>query len=197
MKILLKIKRIIKIFLAVFFTGIILINITLLIKSNNNKGKIADFMGYTPFIVSSDSMKPVLEMGDFIITKKVKEDELKVGDIIAYYDKENKLVVIHRIIRIEKDDKSNNLYVMKGDKITKEDKIRASIDNIEGKYVCTIPLIGNIALSLKSSNNIVLIIGIIIILYIIFDIVDKELKRKIKKYSKENENKEDKENENR
>lgn len=47
-------------------------------------GKDADFFGYKPNIVLSDSMNDIFSVGDLEISKKVDPETLEVGDIITF-----------------------------------------------------------------------------------------------------------------
>lgn len=62
--------------------------------------------GYRVYRVGSGSMRPELEVGDYILIKK--KNNYKVGDIITY--KNNKSYITHRIVYINK-----NKIVTKGD----------------------------------------------------------------------------------
>ena len=64
---------------------IIIINITLIIKSEINDKEIPDFFGYTPFIIISGSMEPNIPVNDMIITKRINSDNIKVTEPVDYY----------------------------------------------------------------------------------------------------------------
>ena len=86
--------------------------------------------------VGSGSMEPKISTGDAIILTKVKSSsELEIGDVIAYKNKEN-VTIVHRITK-----KEDNYFVTKGDNNKVEDKIKITIDDIEGKVILNIPYI--------------------------------------------------------
>ena len=74
-------------------------------------------------------MKP--EFSFFSITKFIRADEYKVGDVVAFKAK-NGLKYCHRIIEINKD-----TFTTKGDnrESSKQCEIKVPIKNIEGKIV--------------------------------------------------------------
>lgn len=84
--------------------------------------------GYKPFIVVSESMEPVLDVGDFIIGKVVDEDNLSVGDIAAYDVDGN--YVVHRIV-----EKKEAGYIFKGDNNVFADQDIVSPDKIKYRIV--------------------------------------------------------------
>ena len=80
--------------LCVVFVPLLLINVTLIVKSYTSPDKVPDFFGYKPFIVLSGSMEPSIMTGDMVFVKETDPDSLKVGDVIAY--KSGSAVVTHR-----------------------------------------------------------------------------------------------------
>ena len=42
------------------------------------------FLGYKPYIVLSDSMSGVFEVGDIVVSKQTEISELKEGDTISF-----------------------------------------------------------------------------------------------------------------
>ena len=85
--------------LCVVFVPLLLINVTLIVKSYTSPDKVPDFFGYKPFIVLSGSMEPSIMTGDMVFVKETDPDSLKVGDVIAY--KSGSAVVTHRIVEVK------------------------------------------------------------------------------------------------
>ena len=88
--------------------------------------------------VASDSMVPRLHRGDLVVA--IRPENLKVGDIIIYEANCPALPhedIIHRIVRIE-----NNTYVTKGDHNLVEDPCPVKPEQIKGKVVFAVPLLG-------------------------------------------------------
>ena len=72
-----------KLLLCLAFLSIILIlNITLIVKSYTNKDEVPSIGGFTPMVVLTESMKPNINSGDLVITTKEEPKNIKVGDII-------------------------------------------------------------------------------------------------------------------
>lgn len=98
--------------------------------------------GITPIgitAIASNSMMPTFDKGSAVITLKIKESELKEGDIISF--KKNNRQIIHRINSIEvvNDEKR---YYTKGDANTAVDDDYITYKDIDNKIVLSIPLIG-------------------------------------------------------
>ena len=97
--------------------------------------------GYFPIFmlgVGSPSMKPKINMGDAVIGVKVKQEELKLNDVIIYQGKDKLFIPI--LFGIE--ERNNKIYYhTKGDNNNAEDGIDISFDSIKGKVVFKIPYI--------------------------------------------------------
>lgn len=68
----------------------------------NNKVKI---FGYSMYNIISESMKPQYEIGDVVVAKTVKEEELRVGDNIVYKGEKADFkdkIVTHKLVRIQR-----------------------------------------------------------------------------------------------
>jgi len=75
-----------------------------------------------------NSMLPVLREGDIITLSCADSNQLKIGDIIAYYHHPKEKIVVHRLVR------KRDSFLTKGDAIFDMDSpIRA--DNILGKII--------------------------------------------------------------
>lgn len=92
----------------------------------------------TPVVaVFSESMIPTFFKGDMIIV--YGRGDVKVGDIIVFEVPDRKYPIIHRIISME-----NGFIKTKGDNNFNEDpeNWRTQVDNVLGKAVLKIPLLG-------------------------------------------------------
>ena len=123
-------------------------------------------------------MAPEININDVVITREVKEDELKEGDIITYNIDGN--IVTHRIIKKEKTNGQNE-YTTKGDRNEVSDIEKVTEDSIEGIFVGKISGIGGLLSLLK---NKFVFITILIILIICFLIEKKKISNKIRRKEK-------------
>jgi signal peptidase len=110
---------------------------------------------FSPFMaVSSQSMQPILNYGDFILVKREKVENIKAGDIIAFnvpspYDKVAPSPTVHRVV--EKDSENGKIYFKtKGDNNSDEDPWNVPAESLLGKYVGKVPYVGMVVLSLKN-----------------------------------------------
>ena len=105
-------------------------------------------------------MTPELQIGDIVIVKNVKENEINEGDIISFRQGQN--VITHRIA--EKFEENGQIqYKTKRDNNT-EDNQAITYKTIEGKVIRKFPRVGNIVLALKN-KMIIIIVAIILLMY--------------------------------
>ncbi|MBQ6477616.1 MAG: signal peptidase I [Bacilli bacterium] len=116
------------------FTGIMLPTIIIIILVYFYSG----YFRYFAIAIASGSMEPKIYRGDIVIVDQ-KFSNLKKGDVIAF--KQNNIIIVHRIVKIIKYDKSN-LYYTKGDANNKMDDFITEKDMIVGKVKIKLPLIG-------------------------------------------------------
>ena len=114
--------------LCVILIPILIINCTLIIN-----GFVTDrppsVFGYTPLVVLTDSMDPLIAEGDVILAKDVNPDDIKVGDVISFFDpaSPDDAVLTHRVIAIETDEEGNRSAITAGDNNAKSDYNRDKI----------------------------------------------------------------------
>jgi len=99
------------------------------------------------FIVLSESMVPVMLIGDAIIITRVAPEDIKIGDIIAFdLDKNGKTIVSHRVIDTKNNGKSEQsatiYFQTKGDNVQHKDPFIIDSKKVIGKVVFKIPYIG-------------------------------------------------------
>ncbi|MEK6732817.1 MAG: hypothetical protein AABY55_04245 [Candidatus Omnitrophota bacterium] len=54
------------------------------------------------FVLNGSSMYPVLRTGDILTVKPIDFNEAEIGDILAYQDISTKKILVHRMVRREK-----------------------------------------------------------------------------------------------
>lgn len=163
------------ILLCIVLIAVLIINITLIVGSYVNPGKVPAFLGYKPFIVLSGSMEPEILPGDLIITKNVAPEDIKVGDIITFR-MDKSAAVSHRVTEVNTEE--GLTFHTKGDANIGSDKGAVLPEHVEGKYVLRIAKLGNLALFLQTPIGLLIFVVIPLCLFIIYDIVSRNLRRK-------------------
>lgn len=159
-----KIKKILKYILYPIAIFIVICAIDIIYQKTVKKEKNINLFGFRPYIVLSGSMEPNLQVGDMVVSKKVSEEKVEIGDIITFED-ENGATITHRVVNvIIKDGK--RLYQTKGDNNNTKDIGLISIENIKGKYTFKISKVGRIITQLINPTGLILIVLVITIVYI-------------------------------
>ena len=179
-------KRIIKIITYPILAAILSVSIYAFIQRMINPDKIIDVFGYKAFSVNSGSMEDTLKVGDLIIIKKPKNENLmKVGDIITF--RENNYIITHRIVEI-KEIENKKYYITKGDNNSAIDENKVSFENIEGICVRSFHDVGRIVLIAQNTNVIIMVGFLLYLIYCFFsDREDRNIARHIKRKKTEDE----------
>ena len=106
--------NVIGIILCVILIPILFINCFLIVKGIANKNEVPSIGGNAPLIVLTGSMDPTIKAGDLIVTKKVDAKDVKVDDVISFFDPDGNgsVIVTHRVIGIEIDETSGEIFFM-------------------------------------------------------------------------------------
>lgn len=133
------------------------------------------------FTVQSGSMEPAIDKGAMIMVKPITE--YRVGDIINVSEPANPdISVTHRITDIEITD-NQILYITKGDANESADTEKRLAENVRGKVIFSVPLLGYVINFTKTREGLLLLIILPAVLIIIREIITitKETKSILKK----------------
>lgn len=137
--------------LVIFFNVLFLIS-----TSGLQAGQLPRFFGYTPLIENTGSMEPVMERGDLLFVKEVKD--LQEQDIIAWYNPEGGITT-HRIVEVRKD----GTYTTKGDSNNIEDLAAVKQEQIIGVYTGKLAKAGYLLMYLQKPEGFFTIVLLILI----------------------------------
>jgi len=167
--------------MCVILIPILIINITLIIKSFTNEDEVPSIGGIFPLIVLTESMNPEIQGGDLIICHTVEPEEVQEKDIIAFFDPagNGSSIVTHRVIEVV--EKNGEIkFRTRGDNNNTEDKLLVPADNLVGEYRSRIPGAGNIAMFMKSTTGLIICVVLPIILLVGYDMIRRRMYEKKK-----------------
>ena len=152
-----------------------LIAIMIVIQIIKEPNQIPSLLGYKVLQVVSGSMEEVFKVGDVILIKETKQEDIKKGDIITY-KKEN--YITHRIVEMNKTN-DTMYYTTKGDSNNVNDTEKVKYEEIEGQYMTKFVYIGRLINFLNTTEGFIILVSlpIIVIVFTIF----RELRKKEKK----------------
>ncbi|MBR4020577.1 MAG: signal peptidase I [Firmicutes bacterium] len=161
--------------LCAILIPILAINVTLIVKSYTNQDEVPSIGGVFPLIVLTDSMQPEIDGGDLIICHTIEADDVKDGDIIAFFDPAGNgtSIVTHRVVDVVKDGDAVS-FRTKGDANNAEDRMLVEEDDLVGVYQSRIPGAGNIAMFMQSTTGLIICVVLPIVLLIGYDFIRRK-----------------------
>lgn len=101
-----KVSLVIGIVLCVILIPILIINCSLIVVGFTQPDRPPSLFGYTPMIVLTDSMEPLINEGDIIIAKSCDPADVEEGDVISFFDPASPTdaILTHRVISIYEED---------------------------------------------------------------------------------------------
>lgn len=151
--------------LVIFMTPIFVFSLVII--SNPRAGH--NFFGYTFYVVSSESMKGVFDVNDCVVIKKINSrKDVQVGDDISFVRASDGQIVTHRIVSTKLNDYGEIVYVTKGVHNLTADPSPVSYNDIIGKRVAVLSVLGNAIMFFRTPYGIVTFIMILVLLAILF-----------------------------
>ncbi len=168
-----KVGTVIGVILCVLLIPILIVNGTIIIKGYANKDKVPTFLGYAPLIVLSPSMDPAIQEGDLVIVKSVDASEIKVNDVISFFDPDSRegSVLTHRVTAVNRTETGTVSFTTKGDANLSEDLSAAPAESLIGVYRFRIPKAGRIAMFLQTTPGYIVSVALPLILLIAYELI--------------------------
>lgn len=167
--------------LCVILVPILIINLTLIVKSFTNKDEVPNIGGTLPLIVLTDSMLPEIESGDLIICHTIDAKDVKEKDVISFFDPvgNGTSIVTHRVIEVINDNGEIS-FRTRGDNNNTEDKDPVPAKNLVGIYKFRIAGAGNVAMFMQSTAGLIVCVVLPIILLVGYDVIRRRIYEKNK-----------------
>ena len=105
------------------------------------------FLGWSPTLVTSGSMQPLVSPGDVVMIRPVHADELTPNTVVLY-DRPDTGRVLHRIVERLPD----GSFITRGDANTSDDSGFLHADQVVGSAVLAVPWIGRPSLWLAQGR---------------------------------------------
>lgn len=129
----------------------------------NNK-RVPGILRYKPIVAKKDITMSNIKKGNLIVIKDIDVNDYEINDIIVY--KKNKKNIVSKIEKIE------NYYNDKEFLLSNSETTYK--DNIQGKVIVKIPLLGYLVIFLQSIAGVIITILGIILSYIWYKYKTKE-----------------------
>lgn len=159
-------RKIIHAISVVFF--VVLFLVVLYSLTSRIMGETPSVFGYYFFRVSSDSMEPTLMVGDVILVHSANAEDIHKDDIITFKSKEGSMYgreVTHRVVLDPVVKKDKYYYQTQGDAPGAPlDKV-ITYDQIEGKFIRKLAIVGKLFNFFYTPTGIIVLIGVIVLLF--------------------------------
>ena len=177
-----KIFSVIGVVLCIILIPILIVNLTLLVKSFTNSDDVPSLGGYMPLIVLTGSMEPEIMEGDLIICHTAEASDVKIGDVIAFFDPDGNgtSVLTHRVIEVTEENGSLS-FRTQGDANDSADRLPVSADRLVGEYRFRIPGAGSVAMFMQTAPGLIVCVVLPLVLLIGYDIIRRRMHEKSKK----------------
>ena len=176
--------NIVAIALCLIFIPILILNCTLIMQTVINKDEVPSIGKYVPLIVLTDSMYPNIKSGDLIICEKTVTEDIKIGDVISFFDPESSSgsVVTHRVNRIDTDEKTGKKsFRTQGDNNDLEDRISVPAEKVIGVWNdVRVAGLGRVVLFMQSTPGLIVCIFVPIAVLVGFELIRRKLSDKAK-----------------
>lgn len=140
---------------------VLLLIITLAAAIAKTKGDRIEILGFSMYIVLTGSMEPEIKVGDIIISRKVPQNSIKVGDDITF--QQGDLVITHRVIEV-----TGKGYITKGLANSNADG-EILYTSVYGKVVFRSTVIGAVYKFVESQYGFLFVIVVPLFLFVIYE----------------------------
>lgn len=171
-------KKVLRIIGDVALTLFILLAATITIISLNTKDRgVTNISGKVLLNIKTDSMKPAINPGDLIITKKYDGEDIKKNDIISFFafEQDTTIIKTHRVIEIKNID-GTITFITKGDNAVGQDEVELTKNDIVSIYDSSdydgirIPFLGKLFSFLQSQVGFLLCIILPLLAFFIYQL---------------------------
>lgn len=158
--------------ICVILLPILIINITLIIRSIVNQDEVPSVGGVFPLIVLSDSMYPDIQSGDLIICHREKPESVHKGDVIAFFDPAGNgtSIVTHSVAEVTEVN-GQMAWITRGIANNANDAVPVPADKLVGVYRTRIPGLGNAVMFMQTTVGMIVCVVCPILLLVGWDII--------------------------
>ena len=135
-------------------------------------------LGFRSYITLSNSMSPLIQNGSLIITRRVKAESIRVGDIISYLNGTE--ILTHRVAGIVNNG-GKITFTTKADAYEGVNSKQVPSDDVIGRFVYSVSHIGNIMIAIRNPVSISLCITGFSVYSIIAEMTNRRSGKRLRK----------------
>lgn len=158
--------------LCVLLLPILIINITLIVRSFADPDAVPSVGGVFPLIVLTDSMYPAIQSGDLIICRTEEPENIREGDVIAFFDPAGNgtSIVTHSVAEVRRENGQLS-WITRGIANNADDAVPVPAKKLVGVYSRRIPGLGNAVMFVQSTAGLIVCVVCPIVLLVLWDIL--------------------------
>ncbi|WP_165247620.1 signal peptidase I [Adlercreutzia sp. ZJ141] len=158
--------------LCVILLPMLVVNLTLIVRSFINPNEVPSIGGVFPLIVVTDSMYPDIQGGDLIICHTTDPEQVQVGDVIAFFDPAGNgtSIVTHAVTQVENGEAGLS-WITRGIANNADDATPVPADKLVGIYQARLPGVGSVVMFMQTVPGIILCVVCPILLLVAWDVV--------------------------
>lgn len=158
--------------LCVILLPVLIINITLIIRSLVHQDEVPSVGGIFPLIVLTDSMYPEIQSGDLIICRTEEPENIQVGDVIAFFDPagNGSSIVAHSVAEITQVN-GQTAWITRGIANSADDAVPVPAENLVGVYSRRVPGLGHVVMFMQSTAGLIVCVVCPVLLLVGWDIL--------------------------
>lgn len=159
--------------LCVILIPCLIINVTMIVKSYTNKSEVPSFLGVTPLIVLSGSMKPDIGEGELIFSTDISPEDVREEMVISFFDplSTTGTIVTHKVVEVIENADGTRSFRTRGTNNNANDSALVPEGNLVGRYRFGIPLAGYVAMFMQSTPGLVVCVAVPLVLFIGYDML--------------------------
>jgi len=145
-------------------------------------GREPSIFGYRLYYVLTDSMTPNLQVGDFILSRTIRNEEdlsnIKVGDVVTFIGNsgvQNGKIITHRVVQVYPEAEEGFIKTQ-GDKPGSPMDAPVSLANVRAVQRAHLPILGQTFTFLRATSWLIIILICVIIVAFAVPAVLKKIK---------------------
>lgn len=132
---------------------------------------VPTILGYQTMLVTSGSMAPTIEVGDAVVIRRVRPEEVKPGDVITYRAARSPGMVTHRVLQV-RDIQGRAWMQTQGDAVGQPDPNLTPVEAAHGKVVLVLPRMGYVLHLARTMWGSLFLIGLPLAILIAKEVLD-------------------------
>lgn len=132
-------------------------------------------IGAVPLTVLTGSMRPTIQPGDLVVSRRVDANDLRIGDVITFQPVNgDPTLVTHRVIDLTRNAQGETVSVLTRGDANGADDAPLVPDQVMGRMAYRIPRVGYLTNNTGSALQLGMFVGVALIAYAVITLIRPE-----------------------